>query len=176
MRLRLASACVIAIASLIATAQPALGCSVGPEFDRRAATAVFAIGRIVSVELLPHTEQPPKSAASAVTWYRKLVTLRADLVLKGPAVTTVNFYDAGIAQKGMVGTQPYFSWGGGGDCSTITDDPIGKYGAFALSRGPDGSLYANILFGAAFGRDAADPAIRALLASHGLSLPNTSTR
>lgn len=174
---RLAVTAVLVVASLLASSTPAVACSVGPDFDRRAATAVFAIGRIVSVDLVAHPEQPSKSTANT-TWYRKLVTLRADLVLKGPVATTIRFFDAGVAQRGTVSNtgQPYFSWGGGGDCGTITEDPTGKYAAFALARAEDGTLSANILFGAAFGRDASDPAIQELVRSHGLSLPSTSTR
>lgn len=174
MLLRVALVVAVATSLVLAAELPAAACSSGwTQQERRDLTVVFAVGRIMAVDLEPQADQPSKASG---TWYRKVITLRADLVLKGSVGSTIRFVDSGIAQKDVIGGRPFFSWGGGGDCSTITEDPVGRYGAFALGRAPDGTLAANILFGAAFGTDASDPAIQALVASHGLALPSTATR
>lgn len=161
------------VASLLSlSSEPAAACSIGPDWDRRAATEMFVLGRIVSVELRPSQLFPPSK--SATTAYQKVVTMKVDLVLKGPAVETVTFVDAGYASKEVTasGAETIF-WGGGGDCSAIEEDPRGRYGAFALGR--QGELRSSILHGSAFGTGASDPAIARLIALHGLSLPSTST-
>lgn len=162
----------LAVGTVLST-QPAAACSAG-EWDRRAATEMFVLGQVVSVEFRPSTFPPSKSSAR---YFQKVITMKVDLVLKGRPVSTVTFVDAGVATEDTVINtgQRVFSWGGGGDCSAVEEDPRGKYGAFALGRSENGGLYSSVLLGSALGTDARDPAIARLIADHGLSLPSTST-
>jgi hypothetical protein len=170
-RLGLTVAFVVGV--LLVSGTTAAACSVG-EWDRRAETAVFVLGRVTSVELRPHVSPPPKSSSQL---FQKIVTMEVDLVLKGRAASTVTFIDSGYAYKETLagGGERIYSWGGGGDCGAIEEDPRGKYAAFALGRAEDGTLWSSVLHGSAFGTDARDPAITRLIESHGLSLPATST-
>lgn len=163
----------LVVGALLANAAPAAACSVGPDWDRRAATEMFVLGRILSVEFRPHVSPPPKASSQL---FQKVLTMQVDLVLKGPGVRTITFVDSGYAHVETLsgGGQHVVTWGGGGDCGAIEDDPRGRYGAFALGRW-NGELYSSILLGAAFGSDAHDPAIARVLALHGLSLPATTT-
>lgn len=159
-------------ASPLLLAAPASACSAGP-FDVRAATRVLVVGRITGIELVQSETQPPKGST---VWYRKLVTMQVTQVYKGAPTTTLRYWDAGVAQygTGSDGKQTIF-WGGGGDCSTITEDVTGRYMAVAL--GGDGTqLSASILLGSLVMDGPADPRVADLLTRHGFTLPSTSTR
>ncbi len=169
---RLILAALVAASPLLLAA-PANACSAGPSFDVRAATQVLVIGQVTGVELVVSATQPPKGSE---VWYRKVVTVRVQVVLKGRAPADLRFSDAGIARYSTLPNgQRMIDWGGGGDCSTIESDPTGRYMAVALG-GPDGDLTASILLGAVVTDNSADPRITTLVARHGLSLPSTSTR
>ena len=162
----------LVVASPLLLAVPASACSAGP-FDVRAATQMLVVGQVTGVELVVSATQPPKGSE---VWYRKVVTLRVQMVLKGRAPAVLRFSDAGIARYSTLPNgQRMIDWGGGGDCSTIESDPTGRYMAVALG-GPDGDLTASILLGAVVTDNSADPRITALAARHGFALPSTSTR
>lgn len=163
---------VVALSPML-LATPASACSAGPAFDARAETRVLVIGRITRIELVQSEMQPPKGST---VWYRKLVTIQVTQVYKGAPPDTLRFWDTGPAQyfTGPDGQQTIL-WGGGGDCSAITDDVTGRYMAVALG-GPAHELWANALFGSLVMTGPADPRVADLLTRHGFTLPATSTR
>jgi len=160
--------------SPLALAAPAAACSAGP-FDVRAATRVLVVGRISGIELVRQDVlEPPKGVPSVS--YRKLVTMQVTHVYKGAPPSTLRYWDAGVARylTRPDGSQA-ISWGGGGDCSTITEDVTGRYMAVALG-GDAHELAANILLGSLVMTGPTDPRVADLLTRHGFTLPSTSTR
>lgn len=76
------------------------------------------------------------------------------MVLKGRAPSTLRFIDRGSAF--FDGRR--FVFGGGGEaCGTLDGDVVERYAALALGRATSGELFANRLYGAAFGDDATAP-------------------
>lgn len=144
----------------------------GP-IDHRGTTRVLVVGRITGIELVPAEMQPPKGSS---VWYRKLVTMEVTRVYKGTPPAVLRYWDAGVARYLIRpdGTTT-IDWGGGGDCSTITEDVTGRYMAVALGGGSS-ELEANILFGSLLMDGPTDPGVADLLSRHGLTLPSTSTR
>ena len=163
-------AALVALSPLL-IASPVSACSAGP-FDVRAATRVLVVGRIAGIELLRSDEQPAKGSS---VWYRKLVTMQVTQVYKGAPPATLRYWDAGIAHYGIGadGKQTIF-WGGGGDCSTITEDVTGRYMAVALGGIPT-ELGASILLGSLVMNGPTDARVADLLTRHGFTLPVTST-
>lgn len=159
--------------SPLALAAPAAACSAGP-FDVRAATRVLVVGRITGLELVRHDVlQPPKGSE---VWYRKLVTMQVTAIYKGAPPATLRYWDAGIARYlTMPNGSQAIDWGGGGDCSTITEDVTGRYMAVALG-GDARELGASILLGSLVMTGPIDPRVADLLTRHGFTLPSTSTR
>lgn len=157
---------------LISTA--AAACSAGP-FDLRAATRVVVLGRVIEIALVRHDLQPPAGKSSEV-WYRKLVTMEVTRTYRGAPPATLRFWDAGIARYEAAPGGQVVSWGGGGDCSAITEDIRGRFLAVALGAGENGELSSSILLGSVVVDGPDDPRLSPLLDRHGLRLPGTSTR
>ena len=168
---RLLLATLVALSPLL-LASSASACSAGP-FDVRAATRVLVVGRVTAIDLVRSETQPPKGST---VWYRKLVTMQVTQVYKGAPPALLRYWDAGVAQYHTLpdGTQG-ISWGGGGDCSTITEDVTGRYMAVALAGAPT-ELGASILLGSLVMGGPTDPRVADLLTRHGFTLPATSTR
>lgn len=172
MRRRLLALLVACSPLLLST--PAAACSAGP-FDLRATTRVVVLGRVTDIALVRHDLQPP-AVKSSETWYRKLVTMEVTRVYKGAPPATLRFWDAGIARyEGPPGGQ-VVNWGGGGDCSAITQDVRGRFVGVALGAGENGELSSSILLGSVVLDGPDDPRLSPLLDRHGLRLPGTSTR
>lgn len=165
--MRVASITVAVLAALLLSTTPAVACSVGPDFDPRAATDLLIAGRVAGIDIAATTNE--------AGFRRATVTVAIDAVLRGQASDNVLKFvdDASVTIDPLRGV-PLFM-GAAGSCGVLDEDPMGRYVVIALKRSNSGELIANRLYGAAFGDGPADPRLRSVLDRHLASLPNTST-
>jgi hypothetical protein len=164
MRARLVLAVCLALGSVPFGSGVAFACSVGPGWDPVAATPVFALGRVVEIEV---RRERPEGFLPAV------VTLEVDAVLRGAVRGTLRFVDTSSAYLLRIpaGVERLEFAGSSGSCGALDGRPLGRYVAIALSRDADGTLRSNLLFGVTFASSARDPRLRWLLERHGVALP-----
>ena len=138
MIVRLVQCCAILAvvsAGLLLGSRSAGACSGGPR-DQWAAADIVVLGRVVSLEMLP--DEGVGDGPDRMSPVR--VTAEVLDVAKGDAPARVSWVERWASGDPRAHPSTWAFTGGGGDCSTLRENPLGRYTLAFLARGRDGEL------------------------------------
>lgn len=131
---RLAFIITVLAASMAIGSPRASACS-GGLTDHWAAADLVVLARVVSLEMLTGDD-----AGGGEPGYPVRITAEVRDSLKGDAPARVSWEERWASGDPEADPSTWTFSGGGGDCSTLRENPLGKYTLAFLSRGRDGDL------------------------------------